>query len=341
MRKIKKNYLPWRIDEGDYPESGVMEEKLRFLINFAGLAPSSHNSQPWVFTLKNNIISIKPDNRRFLPVCDPMGRLMNIALGCALENLLIAADYFDFSTDFDYLTDEKEEEIKVFFQPKKTVVDRPSDHLIFSIKKRQTNREKYRNQLPTQSFLDWLKSLSDNETIISLVSEKGEKREIIDLLLSARNKIFDDKDFRKELSKYKKTNLTNSPVGIPGFTMGFPTLASLFAPFVIRHFNVVKLMNKQDYLLLDEFTPLFVIISTREDKKRNWFGAGRLFERIALEAVKRGVETAFQVAPSGSLKQILRTDYYPQIFFRIGYALHPKMKHSPRLSLEEVMKNNN
>jgi hypothetical protein len=40
---------PWDVRETDFPIAGTSAEKLRFLLNYAVLAPSGHNSQPWLF----------------------------------------------------------------------------------------------------------------------------------------------------------------------------------------------------------------------------------------------------------------------------------------------------
>lgn len=41
----------WNVSEEEFPLQGGPEEKLRFLLNYAVLAPSGHNTQPWLFRL--------------------------------------------------------------------------------------------------------------------------------------------------------------------------------------------------------------------------------------------------------------------------------------------------
>lgn len=48
----------WKIKEENFPEMGEIEEKMRFLLNYAILAPSSHNTQPWKFSIKGNNIGV-------------------------------------------------------------------------------------------------------------------------------------------------------------------------------------------------------------------------------------------------------------------------------------------
>ena len=69
-----------------------MENQFKEIIHYATLAPSGHNTQPWKFSIKDNSILIYPDYSRRLSVVDPDDHALFISLGCALENLVIAAE---------------------------------------------------------------------------------------------------------------------------------------------------------------------------------------------------------------------------------------------------------
>ena len=62
-----------------------------FMIEQATKAPSGHNTQPWLFHICEDSIEIHPDNRKTLHVVDRNRREMFVSLGCATENLCIAA----------------------------------------------------------------------------------------------------------------------------------------------------------------------------------------------------------------------------------------------------------
>ena len=64
-----------------------------FMIEQAIKAPSGHNTQPWKFRLFSDHIDILPDFSRALPVVDPDHRELFVSLGCAAENLCIAATH--------------------------------------------------------------------------------------------------------------------------------------------------------------------------------------------------------------------------------------------------------
>ncbi|MFN9911868.1 MAG: nitroreductase family protein, partial [Pirellulaceae bacterium] len=54
----------WKIDGTHYPVSGSMPDRLRFLLQYAVLAPSSHNTQPWKFRIESNRIDLFMDETR-------------------------------------------------------------------------------------------------------------------------------------------------------------------------------------------------------------------------------------------------------------------------------------
>ena len=64
-----------------------------FMIEQAVKAPSGHNTQPWLFKTGETEIEIRPDFTKSLPVVDPDNRELFVSLGCAAENLCIAASH--------------------------------------------------------------------------------------------------------------------------------------------------------------------------------------------------------------------------------------------------------
>ncbi len=60
-------------------------------IRFATLAPNGHNTQPWRFRIGKDSIEILPDFSRRTPVVDPDDHHLFVGLGCAAENLALAA----------------------------------------------------------------------------------------------------------------------------------------------------------------------------------------------------------------------------------------------------------
>ena len=54
-------------------------------------APSTHNSQPWLFKITENKVEIFFDPKYVLPYADKETRDLHISIGCMLENFSIAS----------------------------------------------------------------------------------------------------------------------------------------------------------------------------------------------------------------------------------------------------------
>ena len=339
---MRENYLPWQVSVSDFPKDGDLRDQFIFLLSFAILAPSGHNSQPWAFKIENNSVLIFAESSRHLVKSDTNGRQLYISLGCAIENIVIAADYYGFSTAVTLLPDSKNQDLAArvtFSRASEKTSDK--DHLIFSIPERFNNRSMYENRVQPKEVLNTISQLqTTNLSINFFISEQ--KNIAADVAIEAGITAMDNKDFREELSGYVKNNFTSSKVGMPAFGMGIPTLVSLLVPTMIKRFNINRMKNKQDKALLKKFTPIIGVISTEGDVKPDWLNAGRIYERIALMAVSNGFCTAVWASPIQiadyyrKLQSILRTNFRPQVFFRMGYS-GKNIPHSPRLSVEEVL----
>ena len=68
------------------------------IASYASKAPSGHNTQPWKFHITDSTITVLPNLDVALPVVDRNNRELFISLGCAVENLCIAASYFGYTT---------------------------------------------------------------------------------------------------------------------------------------------------------------------------------------------------------------------------------------------------
>lgn len=335
---MKDNYRAWEIDFGEFYRQASDRDRLKFLVRFAVLAPSSHNSQPWKFEIRDNTILVRPDMRRALPASDANNRQLFISLGCAIENLLIAADYYGFSSDVAYATDGAVITLKRIRQES----SEDKKHLIFSIPRRHTNRSPYEDRMPDEGFVAWMQSLGTKDMRIDCITDQVKKDKIADVVVSAGIAAMDDKGFREELSRYVKSNITTEHIGMPMFGFGMPTPLSLIAPSVLKRFNMNRLSRRQDEKLLKEQTPMMVLISTREDNPKTWMEAGSRYERIALMAEQKDIKTAPMAAAIQigdfyrHLQKILDTDLRPQFFFRIGYVTKAT-PHSPRIGARAVL----
>lgn len=90
------------VDAGDFPSTEPIEEQAWFLLRYAVLAPSSHNSQPWRFKNSGYEIDVAAEEARWLDATDPDRREPFLIVGCAVENLCVAAEHVGFDAPVEY-----------------------------------------------------------------------------------------------------------------------------------------------------------------------------------------------------------------------------------------------
>jgi hypothetical protein len=107
------------------------------LVHYATLAASSHNTQPWKFRLERGRILILPDLSRRCPAVDPDDHHLYASLGCAAENLLLAAEAAGLRGHFSYDTSTSSVQVDLEEAP-------PSRSALFeAIPNRQCSRAEY------------------------------------------------------------------------------------------------------------------------------------------------------------------------------------------------------
>ena len=79
-------YAPW----GLWNDPSLRGAPLA-LVAAAVLAANPHDTQPWLFRISDDAIEVLADLSRNLGAMDAFVREMHLGLGCAIENMLVAA----------------------------------------------------------------------------------------------------------------------------------------------------------------------------------------------------------------------------------------------------------
>ncbi|HTK59908.1 MAG TPA: hypothetical protein VL283_01750, partial [Candidatus Baltobacteraceae bacterium] len=180
-----ENFAAWDLDPSLF-DSLKPEERLAFLVRFAVLAPSGHNSQPWKFIVESGAIVAAPDMARALPHSDADHRQMYLSLGCAIENLCAAADYYGYGTELSRidLDGAPAWRVRVIGAPRPPA-ERQTGHRALAAARRRTNRNKYAARPPEPAFIDWLRGLAAGETQVRIVDRDPLKARIADVVSDA------------------------------------------------------------------------------------------------------------------------------------------------------------
>lgn len=91
---MNPHLVPWKVSADDFPADGYASDQLEFLLAYAVLAPSNHNTQPWRFRVNASNVELLADRHRAIRAIDPYDRELTLSCGAALYNLRVAAEYF-------------------------------------------------------------------------------------------------------------------------------------------------------------------------------------------------------------------------------------------------------
>lgn len=353
MINLNKGYKAWNINEKDFPDSGSVEEKIKFILNYAILSPSSHNTQPWKFKISpanfsngasGNSLEIFADSSRRLKISDKDGRMIFISVGCALTNILITADYFGLNYEVFYgkkADGFKESAARILFSEDKE--KKKNNAALFNeIPNRSTNRNPYKDIPVSEEFLESLKKFNAREeTAVEFISGTELKEKISDVMAGGMKRIMGMKIFRRELADWLRTNLTLKHDGMPGDGHNMNLFTSIIAPYVLRNIDVSEVEKQKAKRRVLNF-PALGIIGSKEDNVLNWIYAGELFQNLILAVKSNKMDIAIMVAiiedpeSRSKLQKTLNFPHLPQMFFGFGYAEKPAPK-SPRRKLEEFL----
>jgi len=343
---MKANYdpkiTPWQVQEQGFPREGSSTEKLEFLLRYAILAPSGHNSQPWKFSVGKDEIQILADETRWLKVGDPDQVNLHIAIGCALENLLIAAEHFGYDHQVTYFPEPNQEELvaTVKFTPREPAPSGSKGQSSFrepalfsAIPNRHTNRKAYEERPIPKNDLRRIQNCCVEEGIrLHVISDLDTKRNVNELLIRGHATMIADPDFRRENAYWLGQGLFNIPRLLT-------RLVQWVVPYLKLHRSVFVVMDTR----LVMSAPALVVLSAGVNDRVSQVRVGQVFERVCLTATMLGLcvhplsgavdvpELKAQVS-----KLLPNSDEVSQHVFRLGYA-EPVKSFAQRRPLGEVL----
>jgi len=333
---------PWQISDRAFPKSDSASEKMRFLLNYAILAPSSHNSQPWLFRIIDDEIELHADRTRALPVVDPDDRELIISCGAALFNLRIAMRHYGYEGIVRTIPDAKKPDLLArikFGNEKKPTLE--ENQLFDAIVKRRTNRMPFGTQPVHGSLLRALQEAATKEGAwLHIVLGDEDRNGLADLIAEGDRIQMSDGHFRRELAAWIHPNRTVSHDGTPGYAFGFGALTGYFGPLVVRTFDVGKGQAAKDRQLASG-SPVLAVLGTKSDGTSDWLAAGQALARVLLRARVDDVWASFLNQPievpdlRTKLVDLLDRKGSPQLIFRMGHGRD--VKPTPRRTPGEVL----
>lgn len=337
------------------------------LVRAAILAASPHNTQPWLFKITSSSIELYADTARNTGALDPFLREQHIGLGCALENLMLAAGANGYQTALTLMPGKltgtsPAPQPQLVARVELTAGTPQQSQLYDAIPRRHTNRNPYDPNRPLPGdFVEKMRALTSDEPDVKmfLFTDEKDRKKIAEIISQANDVLYADPAVAqgseewirlrwKSVQKYRD-GLT---VDAFGLSPGQAAVAKMVPASVLRRqFGSAKNL----YLKLLLTAPLFGVIAGRDryDQEQS-LRAGRIWQRAHLLATVHGVaarpanEMVEMVDHEGSTGQAARhaamladligdSPWQPTFMFYMGYAVRPGLA-SPRRSVDMVVR---
>lgn len=304
------------------PADGVLD--LRTLIRLGTLAPSSHNTQPWLFHIRDAAIEIAPDLTRRCPVVDPDDAHLFKSLGCAAETIVQAAAAAGHATD---VAADPAGTIALRFRPAEGL----DGSLAPAIAQRQCTRRAFDGRPIAPAQRDALAATGTGDGVRVVLVEDEARRAAIGELVAEGNRVqLTDAAFRTELFRWVRCTAGEAIAagdGLSSFAAGQPALPRWLVRLLLPVVVTASAQVARDRAHLAA-SPLLVAFVATTDDIPAWIEIGRCYQRLALRATLAGIRHAHinQPVEVGTLRSRLASALgldpgeHALLLLRLGYG---------------------
>lgn len=306
---------PWHIDASEFYELESYHEQMGFLLRYAVLAPSGHNTQPWSFRITQDGIEVYADYTRRLMAVDPKDRELIMSVGAAITNFRVAAAHFGFDTTVLYSSRPEEGAWVALIWARETCgPDRFLASLFGAITRRHTNRAEFDGQPLDPEAVERLCDVVERFPHTFRLIPAHDRRRVAELIEEGERELMSRPSVRAELASA--------------------------APWALRRFDVGPWQGLRDRRLAESASALLVI--TADDDRTSLLRAGEALELLLLTIADARLQYSFLNQPIGvpALRDLLASlagaTHPPQLLLRIGSG--PEVDQAmPRRRLETVL----
>jgi len=273
------------------------------LVSAAILAASPHNTQPWLFRVSDSSIELHIDKSRNVGALDPYLREEHIGMGCALENLLLAAPANGYAATATLLPGQlapipAEPKPQLLARIALTPGKREADELYNAIPLRHTNRGRYDSRKPLPpDFVDALSHLPDGDADVKLFlyTDEADRKNIAKVSSAANKEIYSDPNVQAGSERWVRLQWSQVQRYRDGLTIdafGLPPIATgIVKTLPQRMLGWLGSRSQKDtYSGLMLSAPLigFIAVRDRYDQQQCLL-AGRTWQRAHLFATSKGI----------------------------------------------------
>jgi hypothetical protein len=311
------------------PATAMLPEDHMAILHHAALAPSGHNSQPWIVRIVSPVEwVIEADPSRRLPAVDPQNREVLLSLGAFTENLVLTAGAMGYQADTTVVAENAFDKniVKIELHPEK-----PVPYPLERITTRMTVKHGYRDaeisprdiRVLAEPFGGHLFYFPNGTPHAECIREGAVEH--------FRRQTYRG-DAQKETIKWLRLSNQEAEKHRDGLTVQGMEIQG-FKGWYVSHFVDPEDFLKPSFLEqgIDHTSRLarqgggWVVITSPGNSVADLIDTGRKFERMALQcrehmlAIHPMTQFLEEEDGMGQIIALHQADMHPQFILRVGY----------------------
>jgi hypothetical protein len=300
-------------------------DTLATVVECAELAPSVHNTQPWTFSAHGDVIQVRADRSRQLPVLDPGGRDLAISCGAAVEFADLAIRALGWDCTVRLLPNPIDTDVFAILEiGELQTPDDDAKSLTEAMPLRYTDRGSYdATPIPPHLISSLTSGVEQHGAWLRALDREGDRLAVIQALADAEAAEAADPNYRNEIAAW--THSQTDQDGIP------------IAAFGDTSSNVVTDVPRRDFTGANQHPhpgdyeapprverDALLMLGTDGDTELDWLRAGRALGWLLLSLTVAGLSSqplgqALDIeATRSQLERQLGMVSHIQLLLRVG-----------------------
>lgn len=344
-------YEPWK----NWRDAATAPERI---VAAGILASNPHNSQPWIFRINDLRIDLFADRERQIGVIDPFLREMYIGLGCALENMVLAAQAEGFTAIVELMPalSNQAHVAHMRLAPASPLL---SD-LYSAIPNRHTNRGAYdtARSLALETFEEINALVTEPDVRLFWCKSEAERAQFSKVAIEATEALIADEQQSQDSHRWWRQDWDQLQESADGITLDTQSLGPItpiakILPDLPRRQNDASFVKNVRAIMLPTAAAFGILAVKDGSDNVQRLSCGRVWERIHLwgtvqglamqplnqmcERVDREIQLGSEPVIGNAVRGLLNDDAWQAIMpFRLGYPTG-NTNPSPRRGLDRVI----
>jgi hypothetical protein len=302
-------------------------DQIVVVAEFASLAPSVHNTQPWRFVAAPHALEIHIDPQRQLNFLDPDGRQMYLSCGVAAEFARLAVRFLGLACTVRLLPDPSHETLVAkliigFHEP----ITLSEQRLIEAIPRRYTDRGPYTDEPVSRLALQRMReAANERHCWLRVLEHTDDRLAVIRLLQEAEEAEAAEADYREEILQWQRPGSAGD--GIPIDDANDWDDQHRVSDVPLRDFGGFgRHPHPGDGEPPEVERDTIVLLGTDRDDKMSWLQAGRALADVLLTLTDENLvsQPLGPVLDLPAMRSRLRREVglvgHPQLLLRVGHG---------------------